>query len=46
MSVGGFRHIPLVRNREPVGIISARDVIGYLCHQIQHAEVSSTAASK
>jgi CBS domain-containing protein len=46
MSVGGFRHIPLVRNREPVGIISARDVIGYLCHQIQRAEVSSTAASK
>ena len=45
MSVGGFRHIPLVRNREPVGIISARDVIGYLCHQIQHAEVSATAAN-
>ena len=45
MSVGGFRHIPLVRNREPVGIISARDVIGYLCHQIQHAEVSAVAAN-
>ena len=45
MSVGGFRHIPLVRNREPVGIISARDVIGYLCHQIQHAEVSAAAAN-
>lgn len=45
MSVGGFRHIPLVRNREPVGIISARDVIGYLCHQIQHAEVSTTAGT-
>jgi len=43
MAVGGFRHIPLVRNRQPVGIISARDVIGYLCHQIQHAEVASAA---
>jgi len=45
MSVGGFRHIPLVRNREPVGIISARDVIGYLCHQIRHAEVSTAAGN-
>jgi CBS domain-containing protein len=45
MAVGGFRHIPLVRNRQPVGIISARDVIGYLCHQIQHAEVSAAAAN-
>lgn len=45
MSVGGFRHIPLVRNREPVGIISARDVIGYLCHQIRHAEVSAVASN-
>jgi CBS domain-containing protein len=43
MSVGGFRHIPLLRNREPVGIISARDVIGYLCQQIRQTEVSGAA---
>jgi CBS domain-containing protein len=40
MAVGGFRHIPLLRNREPAGIISARDVIGYLCQQIRRTEVS------
>ena len=45
MAVGGFRHIPLLRNREPVGIISARDVIGYLCHQIQHAEHAASASA-
>lgn len=45
MAVGGFRHIPLLRNREPVGIISARDVIGYLCHQIQHAEHAASAGA-
>jgi len=45
MAVGGFRHIPLVHNRKPVGIISARDVIGYLCHQIRHTEVSTAATN-
>jgi CBS domain-containing protein len=45
MAVGGFRHIPLLRNREPVGIISARDVIGYLCEHVRHAEVSATNAN-
>lgn len=35
MSVGGFRHIPLVRGDEAVGIISIRDVLSYLCGQIQ-----------
>lgn len=45
MAVGSFRHIPLVRNQEPVGIISARDVIRYLCQQIRHSEVPSVAAS-
>jgi CBS domain-containing protein len=43
MAVGGFRHIPLIRNCQAVGIVSARDVIGYLCHQIQHAEVAAAA---
>lgn len=31
MSVGGFRHVPLVDNaRVPVGVISVKDVIGYI----------------
>lgn len=30
MSVRGFRHIPIVRNGKPVGIISVRDVLKYL----------------
>lgn len=45
MAVGGFRHIPLLRDRAPVGIISARDVIRYLCQQIRHTEVSATAGN-
>ena len=31
MSVGGFRHIPLVdSNHKPVGLISVRDLIGFI----------------
>jgi CBS domain-containing protein len=31
MSLGGFRHVPLVdANRRPVGIISVRDIVDYL----------------
>jgi CBS domain-containing protein len=30
MSVGGYRHIPLLRDGRAVGIISIRDVLGYL----------------
>ena len=45
MAVGGFRHIPLLRNQEAVGIISARDVIGYLCQQIEHTEGSVAAVN-
>jgi signal-transduction protein with cAMP-binding, CBS, and nucleotidyltransferase domain len=45
MAVGGFRHIPLLRDRAPVGIISARDVIRYLCQQIRHAEVPAAAGT-
>jgi CBS domain-containing protein len=35
MSVGGFRHIPLVRNNEPVGVISIKDVFAYLGCEIR-----------
>ncbi len=31
MSVGGYRHVPLVDNaRVPVGIISVKDIVGYI----------------
>jgi CBS domain-containing protein len=30
MSVGGFRHIPIVTDGQPVGIISAKDVLRYI----------------
>lgn len=30
MSIGGFRHIPIVKMGRPVGIISVRDVLRYL----------------
>lgn len=45
MAVGGFRHIPLLRDRAPVGIISARDVIRYLCQQIRHTEVPAAVGN-
>lgn len=30
MAVGGYRHIPILRNGKPVGMISVRDVLRYL----------------
>ena len=31
MSVGGFRHVPLVdEERRPVGIISVKDIVDYI----------------
>ena len=31
MSVGGFRHVPLIdRGRRPVGIVSVKDIVDYL----------------
>lgn len=45
MSVGGFRHIPLVRNGEPAGIVSVRDVIGYLCRGLQEADAKAVEAN-
>ena len=35
MSVGGFRHIPILESNQPVGIISIKDVLRYLCHSVQ-----------
>jgi CBS domain-containing protein len=45
MSVGGFRHIPVVNNHNPVGIISVRDVLGYLCQVIQDLKHGNSTAA-
>lgn len=45
MSVGGFRHIPVVNNHNPVGIISVRDLLGYLCRVIQDLKHGKSAAA-
>lgn len=31
MSVGGFRHIPITDNNIPIGIISIKDVLKFIC---------------
>jgi CBS domain-containing protein len=30
MSVGGYRHIPIVRHGKPVGVVSIRDLVDFL----------------
>ncbi len=45
MSVGGFRHIPVVNNHNPVGIISIRDVLGYVCQVIRDLKFGKFAAA-
>jgi CBS domain-containing protein len=40
MSVGGFRHIPLVTHGRPVGLISVRDVLRHLNRFIPHTAAS------
>lgn len=30
MAVGGFRHVPIVKGREAIGVVSARDVFRHL----------------
>ena len=34
MAVGGFRHIPLLRDGSPVGVISAADVFRHILHVV------------
>jgi CBS domain-containing protein len=51
MSVGGFRHIPVVKGGYPVGIISIKDVLRYINRAIlqpseNETEASSSAASQ
>ncbi len=35
MAVGGFRHIPLVRDGQPIGVISAADVFRHILHIVE-----------
>jgi len=30
MTVGGFRHVPILRNGHPIGLVSVRDILSYL----------------
>ena len=30
MSVGGYRHIPIVEGRTPIGVLSVRDIVDFL----------------
>ena len=34
MSVGGFRHVPVVRSDRPIGVVSIRDVLHYICTKL------------
>ncbi len=34
MSVGGFRHVPVLRADHPIGVISIRDVLHYITSKI------------
>ncbi|MEW5978514.1 MAG: CBS domain-containing protein [Acidobacteriota bacterium] len=38
MSVGGFRHIPIVEDNQPVRMISIRDVLEFLCDTVLEGE--------
>ena len=35
MAIGGFRHIPLVRDGRPVGVVSAADVFRHLLRIVE-----------
>jgi len=45
MSVGGFRHIPIVKDKQPVGIISIRDVLRYINRAILQHELEEASSS-
>lgn len=33
MSIGKFRHVPVIDNGKPIGVVSTRDLIEYLCRK-------------
>ena len=34
MAVGGFRHVPIVENRRPIAVVSARDVFRHIATRL------------
>jgi len=42
MAIGGYRHIPLVRDGRPIGAISVRDILGYLADMFPNAVASAS----
>ncbi|MGE0608054.1 MAG: CBS domain-containing protein [Pirellulales bacterium] len=38
MDLGGYRHVPIMRDGKVVGVISARDILGYLTHSVLNSE--------
>jgi CBS domain-containing protein len=42
MSVGGFRHLPVVREGNiPIGVVSIKDILGYICTRLRR-EIRNT----
>jgi CBS domain-containing protein len=37
MAIGGYRHIPIIRGKNNYGVISVRDIIGYLAEMFPDA---------
>ena len=37
MAVGGFRHIPIVEDGRPIGVVSARSVFRHIAAQLEQA---------
>ncbi len=44
MSVGGFRHIPVVQDESPVGIISIKDVLSYINRSVLDKHTDKTSS--
>ena len=42
MAIGGYRHIPLVREGRPIGAISVRDILAYLAEMFPKAVSEAT----
>lgn len=46
MDVGGYRHVPLVDEKNhPTGVISARDILAYLAQRMHAASAANTRAT-
>ena len=38
MDLGGFRHVPIMRDGDVIGVISARDILRYLTDSVLAGE--------